>query len=78
MKRVWRISLAQSQDNLDSHISGYVQEKPTLTYVQPSDPWLVQKFISSVEILFGRRKIEALYDQLKEKPFNVESFFQQH
>ena len=67
--------MAQPQDNLDSHISSYVQEKPTLTYVQPSDPWLVQKFISSVEILFGRRKIEALYDQLKEPPFTVESFF---
>jgi putative hemolysin len=75
VKSVWRISLAQPQDNLDSHISGYVQEKPTLTYVQPSDPWLVQKFISSVEILFGRRKIEALYDQLKEQSFTVESFF---
>ena len=35
----------------------------------------MQKFISGVEILFGRRKIESIYDELKEQPFNVASFF---
>jgi len=67
--------LTQQQNNLDPQFSGYLQEKPTLSYVQTTDPWLVQKFISAVETLFGRRKIEAVYDQLKEQPFNIESFF---
>ena len=35
----------------------------------------MQKFISGVEILFGRRKIESIYDGLKEQPFDLESFF---
>ena len=67
--------MTQQQNNLDPQFSGYLQEKPTLSYVQTTDPWLVQKFISAVETLFCRRKIEAVYDQLKEQPFNIESFF---
>jgi len=67
--------LIQNNDNLEPLFPEYIQEKPTLSYVQPTDPWIMQKFISGVEILFGRRKIESIYDGLKEQPFDVESFF---
>ena len=67
--------MIQNNDNLEPLFPEYIQEKPTLSYVQPTDPWIMQKFISGVEILFGRRKIESIYDGLKEQPFDVESFF---
>ena len=67
--------MIQNNDNLEPLFLEYIQEKPTLSYVQPTDPWIMQKFISGVEILFGRRKIESIYDGLKEQPFDVESFF---
>jgi putative hemolysin len=62
-------------ENLDPNFSDYIQDNPTLSYVQETDPWLVQKFISAIEIMFGRKKIEAIYDDIREKPFTVESFF---
>jgi putative hemolysin len=67
--------LTQNSDNLEPLFPEYIQGKPTLSYVQPTDPWIMQKFISGVEILFGRRKIESIYGELKEQPFNVASFF---
>ena len=67
--------MTQNSDNLEPLFPEYIQGKPTLSYVQPTDPWIMQKFISGVEILFGRRKIESIYDELKEQPFNVASFF---
>ena len=65
----------QLNNNLNSEFSNYIQDKPTISYVQPTDPWLVQKFISGVEILFGRKKLESIYDDLKKQPFDVLSFF---
>jgi len=70
-----RCVLSQKSNNLEPLFPEYIQEKPTLSYVQATDPWIMQKFISGVEILFGRRKIESIYDGLKEQPFDVESFF---
>ena len=61
--------------NINASLYEYVQDRPTISYVQPSDPWLVQKLISSIEVLFGRRKIEAIYDELKQQPFDVGCFF---
>mgnify|MGYP006224325191 CR=1 FL=1 len=62
-------------DNLDPRLSDYIQDDPTLSYVQETDPWIVQRLISSIEIIFGRRKIEAIYNDLRKEPFSVESFF---
>ena len=67
--------MSHKSDNLEPLFPEYIQEKPTLSYVQPTDPWIMQKFISGVEILFGRRKIESIYDDLKEQPFDITSFF---
>jgi hypothetical protein len=46
---------------LDPRFAEYVREHPTISYAQPDDPWLVKHFISSVEVVFGRRKIESVY-----------------
>ena len=67
--------MGQLNNNLNSEFSDYIQDKPTISYVQPTDPWLVQKFISGVEILFGRKKLESIYADLKKQPFDVLSFF---
>ncbi len=50
-------------------------ELPTISYVQPGDPWLRSRLISLLEILSGRRKVEKVYHQLKREPFEVERFF---
>ena len=55
-------------DNLDPRLSDYIQDDPTLSYVQETDPWIVQRLISSIEIIFGRRKIEAIYNDLRKRP----------
>jgi putative hemolysin len=67
--------LSVQNERLDPLLSEYIQENPTISYVQPTDPWIIQKFISGVEILFGRKKIESIYDELKQSPFDVECFF---
>ena len=61
---------------LDPRFEEYVREHPTISYAQPDDPWLVKHFISSMEVVFGRRKIESVYRKLKEGPFVIEDFFQ--
>ena len=54
----------------------YLEERPTLTYAQPDDPWLVRQTIMRIENLFGRRKVQRLYDTLKSKPFDLNEFFE--
>lgn len=55
----------------------YVRDVPRISYVQPDDPWWTQKLVSSVEVLFGRNRIERIYHELKTHPFDVQSFFAQ-
>ena len=43
-------------DPLSRH---YLEERPTLTYAQPDDPWLVRQMILGIENLFGRRKVPS-------------------
>lgn len=54
---------------------GLPAELPTISYVQPGDPWLRSRLISLLEVLTGRRKVEKVYHQLKREPFEVERFF---
>ena len=49
---------------------------PTLTYAQPDDPWLVRQLIFGIENLFGRRKVQRLYDKLKSQPFELKRFYE--
>jgi putative hemolysin len=54
----------------------YLEERPTLTYAQPDDPWLIRHLILAIENLFGRRKVQRLYDTLKSQPFELRRFFE--
>ena len=38
----------------------YLEERPTLTYAQPDDSWLVRQTIMRIENVFGRRKVQTL------------------
>ncbi|MDT0595110.1 lysophospholipid acyltransferase family protein [Glaciecola petra] len=53
----------------------YVRKTPRLSYVEPNDSWLRQKLIGAIEVMLGRRKIEAIYNDLKEPPFEASDFF---
>ncbi|WP_439102373.1 lysophospholipid acyltransferase family protein [Congregibacter sp.] len=55
----------------------YVRAQPSLSYAQPSDPWLTRRCIASLEVLLGRRRIEAIYQELKRTPFHQTTFFRQ-
>ena len=46
----------------------YLEERPTLTYEQPDDSWLARELILGIENLFGRRKVQRLYDTLRSQP----------
>ena len=54
----------------------YLEERPTLTYAQPDDPWLVRQLILGIENLFGRHEVQRLYDTLKSQPFELNDFFE--
>ena len=54
----------------------YLEERPTLTYAQPDDPWVVRQTILGIENLFGRRKVQKLYDTLKSQTFELNDFFE--
>ena len=54
----------------------YLEERPTLTYAQPDDPWVVRQMIMGIENLFGRRNVQRLYDTLKSQPFELVRFFE--
>lgn len=55
--------------------SGYVRDKPRITYVQPTDPWMIRQCVSALEVLFGRRRMEAVYHELKAPDFDLGTFF---
>ena len=54
----------------------YLEKRPTLTYAQPDDPWLVRQMILGIENLFGRRKVQRLYDTLKSQTFELKRFYE--
>ena len=55
----------------DPLFNHYLEERPTLTYAQPDDPWAMRQLILGIENLFGRRKVQRLYDTLKSQPFEL-------
>ena len=61
-----------------SNISGatrYLKDNPRISYVEANDPWFIRKLVSSIEIMFGRHRLESIYQQLKERPFALDTFF---
>lgn len=62
-------------EQFDSNIHRYVRDTPRITYAEPDAPWLNRHFISGLESVLGRPKLESLYHRLKAKPFDITSFF---
>lgn len=60
---------------IDPQFSAYLRDPPTLSYTNPEDSWLSRQLVSALELMFGRNKIESLYYRLKEKDFNIQTFF---
>ena len=60
---------------VDPQFLSYLREPPRISYTNPDDAWLVRNFVSSIEILLGRNKIEAVYNRLKDEQFNLLTFF---
>ena len=60
----------------DPLFNHYLEERPTLTYAQPDDPWAMRQLILGIENLFGRRKVQRLYDTLKSQPFELKRFYE--
>ena len=65
-----------SLPELDPQFFPYLREPPRLTYTNPEDPWVTRYLTSSLEVLLGRNKVEKIYYRLKEKDFNIFSFFE--
>ena len=61
--------------HLDPQFRSYLREPPRISYTNPDDAWLVRNFVSSLEILLGRSRIEAVYNRLKGREFNISTFF---
>ncbi len=61
--------------HVDPQLRSYLREPPRISYTNPDDTWLVRYFVSSIEILLGRNKIEAVYNNLKDEQFNLTTFF---
>ena len=60
----------------DSFVAApYLRDNPRITYVEPHDPWLIRTFVSTLEVILGRKKLEGIYNELKQSPFSVEDFF---
>jgi putative hemolysin len=65
-----------SLPELDPQFFPYLREPPRLSYTNPEDPWITRYLTSSLEVLLGRNKVEKIYYRLKEKDFNIFSFFE--
>ena len=66
-----------SKPDLDPQFKQYVSDKPKITYAKDDDPAIRRLVISALERIFGRRKIEKIYFDLKSRPFDIETFFKE-
>lgn len=64
-----------TKPDLDPQFKQYVSEKPRITYAKDDDPALRRLVISALERIFGRKKIEKIYFDLKSRPFDIDTFF---
>lgn len=63
-------------DDIDPQFYAYLRNPPRLSYTNPDDSWMKRRLVSSLEVLFGRNKIESVYYRLKENNFSITSFFE--
>lgn len=66
-----------TKPDLDPQFKQYVSERPKITYAKDDDPAVRRLVISALERIFGRRKIEKIYFDLKSRPFDIETFFKE-
>ncbi len=64
-----------TRPELDPQFASYLEQKPSLSYVQPNDKAMVKLVIDRLEIAMGRQKLESVYHQLKDQPFDIRTFF---
>jgi len=62
--------------SVDPQFVSYLREPPRLSYSQPDDSWLSRQLVESVEVLFGRRRVEAIYHELKSRSLEITQFFE--
>lgn len=60
---------------IDPQFYAYLRNPPRLSYTNPEDSWLKRHLVSSLEVMFGRNKIESVYYRLKDNNFAIQSFF---
>lgn len=60
---------------IDPQFYAYLRDPPTLSYSNPDDNWLTRHLVSTLEVMFGRNKIESVYYKLKEQEFSIQTFF---
>ncbi len=63
--------------HIDPQFASYLREPPRLSYTNPDDPWLTRNVVSSLEVLLGRNKMEAVYYRLKQGEFQIGTFLEQ-
>lgn len=60
---------------IDPQFYSYLRDPPRLSYTNPEDSWLKRGLVSSLEVIFGRNKIESVYYRLKDNNTSIQSFF---
>ncbi|MEQ8313454.1 MAG: lysophospholipid acyltransferase family protein [Gammaproteobacteria bacterium] len=63
-------------DDIDPQFYSYLRNPPRLSYTNPDDSWIKRQLVSSLEVMFGRNKIESVYYRLKDNNFSIQSFFE--
>ncbi|MCH2192087.1 MAG: lysophospholipid acyltransferase family protein [Gammaproteobacteria bacterium] len=66
-----------SKPELDPQFKSYLSDKPNLTYAKDEDGRFRRAIIRTLEVVFGRRKIERIYHDLKKKEFDLKTFFEE-
>ena len=61
--------------HLDPQFRSYLKEPPRISYTNPDDAWLLRNFVSTLEIMLGRSRIEVVYNRLKGREFDISTFF---
>ncbi len=68
-----RLETRKMDQQLNSELPASAAAK--ISYCQPDDPWILRKIIFFLEIIFGSKKVFAIYEKLRREPFEVGIFF---
>ncbi len=62
-------------EEIDPQFYSYLRNPPRLSYTNPDDSWLKRQLVSSLEVIFGRNRIESVYYRLKDNNLSIQTFF---